>query len=152
VIQATGKPILEKVVTESSESPTETTTPKYLVHPVDVYKVSSRFVTDQACIIDFGESFEASNPPDDIGIPQAYRSPELVFDKVAGIGSDLWALGCTLFEIRTGRKLFGTYDDDVDDHLYCMALLLGRFPESWWTTWGPVKTRSKMKQTFRVAR
>ena len=135
MIQAIGEPILEEVVTESGESPTEPTAPKYLVHPVDFYKVGSQFVTDHACIVDFGESFEASNPPDDLGIPQAYRSLELVLDKVAGIGSDLWALGCTLFEIRTGRKLFGTYDDDVDDHLYCMALLLGKFPEPWWTTW-----------------
>ena len=27
-------------------------------------------------------------------------------DKGAGVGSDLWAFGCTLFEIRTDRKLF----------------------------------------------
>jgi serine/threonine-protein kinase SRPK3 len=41
VIQAIGEPILEEVVTESGESPTEPTAPKYLVHPVDFYEVGS---------------------------------------------------------------------------------------------------------------
>lgn len=101
---------------------------------MDFGKVDSRFITDEACIIDFGESFDISNPPDDLGIPQMYCSPELVLDKVAGVGSDIWALGCTIFEIRTGRRLFDNFDDDVDEHMFSMALLLGKLPEPWWTT------------------
>ena len=135
VIEALGIPKKVKVVTVSGESSTDPAAPRYLVYPVDFYKVDSRFVTDQACIIDFGESFEASNPPEDLGTPEIYCSPELILDKVAGIGSDLWALGCTVFEIRTGRKLFNMFDDDVDDHLYYMVLLFGKLPEPWWTTW-----------------
>lgn len=57
-------------------------------------------------------------------------------DKVVGVGSDIWALGCTLFEIRTGRKLFDTFDDDQDEYLCKMAMMLGKLPEPWWsTTW-----------------
>jgi serine/threonine-protein kinase SRPK3 len=77
------------------------------------------------CIIDFGKSFEASNPSEDLGIPEIYCSPELDW----GMGSDLWALGCTLFEIRAGSKLFNMFDDDMDDHLYYMVLLLGKLPQ-----------------------
>jgi serine/threonine-protein kinase SRPK3 len=62
VIQALGEPKQVKVMTESGEIPTEPTAPKYLAYPVDFYKVDSRFITDKACIIDFGESFEVSNP------------------------------------------------------------------------------------------
>lgn len=57
-------------------------------------------------------------------------------DRVVGVGSDIWALGCTLFEIRTGRKLFDTFDDDQDEYLCKMAMMLGKLPEPWWsTTW-----------------
>jgi serine/threonine protein kinase len=134
-------------VTESGKSPTETTAPEYLVCPVDFYKVDPRFTTGQAYIIDFWESFEASDPPADLGIPEAYCSAELVLDKVVSTGSDLWALGCTLFEIRTGRKLFDMFDDDMDSHLYYMVLLLGKLPEPWWTAW---KAPSKLvRQRFR---
>lgn len=85
---------------------------------------------------DFGESFVVSHPPDDLGTPGSYRSPELILDKSAGIASDLWALGCTLFEIRTGRKLISSFDDEDDDYLESIVLLLGKLPEPWWsTTW-----------------
>ena len=134
MINALGKPELAKVLTASGEPPDTPSAPKYLVCPVDFKEVSSQFVSDQACVIDFGESFEAANPPENLGIPQSYCSPELVLDNAIGVGCDLWALGCTIFVIRTGRKLFGTFDDDVEDHLYAMVLLLGRFPEPWWTT------------------
>ena len=135
VFQILGEPKQIEVVTESGKSPTEPTAPKYLVRPVDFYKVDPRFITDQVYIIDFGESFRVSDPPEDLGIPEAYCSPELILDKVASIGSDIWALGCTLFEIRTGRKLFDMFDDDIDSHLYYMVLLLGKLPEPWWTAW-----------------
>jgi len=128
VIQELGEPRQAEVVTESGETPTDPTAPKYLVYPVDFRKIDSRFVTDQACVIDLGDSFEASNPPEDLGIPQIYRSPELILDKVAGIESDLWALGCTIFEIRVGKRMFGMLDDDVGEHLYIMDRLLGRLP------------------------
>ena len=57
-------------------------------------------------------------------------------DKVVGVGSDIWALGCTLFEIRTGRKIFDTFDDDQDEYLCKLAMMVGKLPEPWWsTTW-----------------
>jgi serine/threonine protein kinase len=73
-------------------------------------------------------------PPDDLGTPGPYRSPELILEKAAGVGSDLWALGCTLFEIRTGRKLFDLFDDDDDSYLDAMVQILGKMPEPWWST------------------
>lgn len=79
-------------------------------------------------MIDFGESFKASEPPKNLGIPDNYCSSELIFEQKAGIGSDLRALGCTLFAIRTGRMLFATVFGDLDDQLNLMVRWFGKFP------------------------
>jgi serine/threonine protein kinase len=136
VIHALGEPQQTLVLNQAGESPTKLSAPKYLVYPVDWSSVALHFMSEHACIIDFGESFEASHPPEDLGIPGSYQSPELILDKTVGFGCDVWALGCTLFEIRTGRKLFCPFDDDPDNYLDEMVLLLGKLPEPWWsTTW-----------------
>lgn len=103
----------------------EVTAPQYLVYPVRWCDVDSRHISPEPCLIDFGESFKASDPPEDLGIPAPYRSPEIILEKTAGVGSDLWALGCTLFEIRTGRKMFNLFDDDDDAYLDAMVQVLG---------------------------
>ncbi|KAK7754312.1 hypothetical protein SLS62_003605 [Diatrype stigma] len=106
------------------------------VYPVRWRNVDSRHISLEPCLIDLGESFKTSAPPKDLGIPGPYRSPEVILKKTAGVGSDLWALGCTLFEIRTGRKIFNVFDDEDDDYLDAMVQVLGPLPEPWWsTTW-----------------
>ncbi|OJJ31933.1 hypothetical protein ASPWEDRAFT_139290 [Aspergillus wentii DTO 134E9] len=136
VIQILGQPKTVNVVTSTGEKPSHPSAPQYLVHPVDFQSVHHRYLSDEIYIIDCGKSYHVSLPPDDLDIPQNYYSPELILDGQTGIGSDLWALGCTLFAIRTGRRLFDLFDDDRDDHLYHMVMLLGILPEPWWTsTW-----------------
>lgn len=133
VIKTLGKPIRNEVTTSNGEPPG---VPHYLVYPISWSGESaSQFLTYEACVIDFGESFSTSNPPSELGTPRAYCSPELLLNQAAGVASDLWALGCTLFEIRTGRKLFNLFDDEVDDYLYAMVSLLGKLPEPWRTGW-----------------
>ena len=112
-------------MTGFGEHPSEPNAPDYLVYPIDFNKIDSKYITDEACLVDFGESFEIASPPEHVGIPQPYCSPELILDGVVGIGCDLWALGCTLFGIRTGRKLFDLFDEDVDDHLYSYGSVTG---------------------------
>jgi len=135
VLRILGKPTQNRVL-KGSEPHDGPTAPQYLVYPVNWHDVDRQYIGEQPCIIDFGESFEISQPPEDLGIPGPYRSPDLILDKSAGLGSELWALGCTLFEIRTGRKLFATFDDEDDAYLDAMVQVLGRLPEPWWsTTW-----------------
>ncbi|KAI1307108.1 kinase-like domain-containing protein [Xylaria venustula] len=141
-----GKPEQASLMTRTEKKHELPTVPQYLVYPIDweyiAQKPSGRsLLTGDACIIDFGESFEILNPPQRMGIPQAYCAPEYVLDKRIGPGCDVWALACTLFEIRTGRQLFETFEDDEDELLYRLARVLGKFPEPWWsTTW---KTRKQ---------
>lgn len=136
VIQSLGKPRHNPVVGLSSENVhDESGTPRYLVYPVDWTAVSKNLWEPRPTLVDFGEWYEATTPPEDLGIPGAYRAPELILDNTMGIGADLWALGCTLFAVRTGRKLFGSFDDHDDDYLEGMMRILGKLPEPWWSTW-----------------
>lgn len=145
VLKVLGPPQITKVLTHDDESHDLDTAPQYLVYPVDWDKVLNeetpiKLSIGSACLTDFGESFEMDDPPAEVGIPQVYCSPEHVLEEKVGKASDLWALGCTLFEIRTGRKLFDTFDDDPDEYLYKVATILGRYPEPWWSeTWQPRK-------------
>lgn len=135
VLHVLGEPSRNPVTTVSGSTPDKPNLPRYLVRPVNFTAIEARFITNDACITDFGESFEASCPPKELGIPQVYRSPELVLDNTAGYASDSWALGCTLFEMCTGIELFNIYDYTVDDHLFRMVLILGKLPLPWWNTW-----------------
>ncbi|KAF7562551.1 hypothetical protein G7046_g1605 [Stylonectria norvegica] len=141
VLEILGRPKTADVVSDPGVAHELKTAPKYLVYPIDWDAVISNpkqpnLVSEKACVIDFGESFDLSSPPAELGIPQVYVAPECPMEGAIGTSSDLWALGCTLFEIRTGRKLFDTFDDDLDEYLWKVALLLGRFPEPWWSkTW-----------------
>ncbi|KAB5566278.1 kinase-like domain-containing protein [Coniochaeta sp. 2T2.1] len=141
VMEILGKPRMSEVVTVSGDAHHLDTAPRYVVYPIDWDKVISNpkgasLVDEKACVIDFGESFEVSAPTPDLGIPQVYCSPEYTLEGAVGIGCDIWALGCTLFEIRTGRKLFDTFDDDKDEYLRKIAMILGKLPEPWWSdTW-----------------
>ncbi|KAM7218369.1 Protein kinase-like domain containing protein [Rhypophila decipiens] len=132
---------LVQVATNSSCEPWPASAPKYLVKPINWelrcgIEARLKLLTDRICVADFGESFDVNDLPEDLEIPQEYRAPEYILDKRLGIESDLWALGCTLFEIRTGRRLFDLPDDDPDEHLARIVQVLGKFSEPWWsTTW-----------------
>jgi serine/threonine protein kinase len=117
------------VVNAPKERYYKSTAPEYLVYPVSWWDVDTQFISKELCLIDFGESFEISEPPDDLGIPGPYRSPGLILDKEAGFGSDIWALGCTLFEIRTGRKLFSLFGDEDNDYLDAIVQVVGKLRE-----------------------
>ncbi|KAK0637428.1 kinase-like domain-containing protein, partial [Bombardia bombarda] len=139
ISQALGPPKRTNVVRASGEGPLPPTAPRYLVTPLDWESSDSRaaginFITNRACLIDFGESFDVGDLPENLDIPQEYRAPEYILDKRLGIESDIWSLGCTIFEIRTGRPLFDMADDDPDEHLVRMVDILGKFPEPWWST------------------
>ena len=129
-----GSPVINPVLNTSQERHHRSTAPDYLVYPVNWCNVDTRFISKESCLIDFGESFEISQPPDDLGIPGQYPPPELIPDKKASFGSDIWALGCSLFKIRTGRKLFSPFDDEDNEYLDAFVQVLGRLPEPCWST------------------
>ncbi|KAK7219511.1 hypothetical protein V2G26_007514 [Clonostachys chloroleuca] len=64
-----------------------------------------RYLTSDIALIGFGQCFLQSNPPSTLDIPESYQPPELMLKNILGPGTDLWTLGCTLYELRMGYPL-----------------------------------------------
>ena len=134
LIKQLGEPNKEPLLTISGESPAPSG-PEYLVEGLSLDRLDARFISDQASVIDFGESYDMHSPPEDLGITASFRSPELLFDNTTGVGCDLWALACTIYEVRTRSPLFESFMDDDDEVIMQMVPLLGKLPEPWWSSW-----------------
>ncbi|RDL32476.1 uncharacterized protein BP5553_08932 [Venustampulla echinocandica] len=129
-----GEPRKEGLLTELDETPGPSA-PKYIVQPINLEALDPRHLIDLACIIDFGESYDSSSPPEGLGIPPGCCSPELIFDSLVGIASDIWALACTIYELRSMSRLCETWDGDDDEVILQIVRLLGKLPEPWWPFW-----------------
>ena len=128
-----GKPATTPAFTYEGEVHDLSSAPQYLVYPLNwggvaLSEAGTSLITHKFCVTDFGESYDVSSPPSNLGIPLAYSSPEYDLEKKIGFPNDVWALGCTLFEICAKRKLFSTWEDEVDEHLFMVAVILGKFP------------------------
>jgi serine/threonine-protein kinase SRPK3 len=119
---------------DSHPTPEMPYAPKYLVYPVDFGEIDHSVISPRAQVIDFGQSFDISQgrpPPSAFGIPANYAAPEIILDSSGSVAMDLWSLGCTLFEIRLGQRLFDVFQlvtlskkNYVDE----IASLLGKPP------------------------
>lgn len=106
------------------------------MEPAEMSNIHPQWLKDEIRVIDFGQSFFSKNPPaDGIGTPFSHRAPEAIFDLKASIWSDIWALGCTIFEIRSGTPLFEPFFGSSAEILRQMVQTLGKLPEPWWSTW-----------------
>lgn len=130
-----GEPQKAYVRTESGED-LPASSPRYLTAPANISRLGDTYITDQICVVDFGESFQISSPPADLGTPENYLPPEVLLERdiAIGPGSDLWALGCTLFEIRKQLPLFYMIYDQ-DELLAEMVRFFGKPPQEWWDKW-----------------
>ncbi|KAK5991359.1 SRSF protein kinase 3 [Cladobotryum mycophilum] len=113
--------------------------PMYLVNPVDLSDcLPDEYLTEEICLVDFGEAFPMDSVPRALGIPVGYVPPEILIEgddtPVIAPASDIWALGCTLYEIRRQARLINMADD-YDDCLLDLKLILGKLPESMWEKW-----------------
>ncbi|RYP53555.1 hypothetical protein DL769_010495 [Monosporascus sp. CRB-8-3] len=140
-----GEPDLEPMETMSGDDP-RPRAPQYCVKPVSE-TWCKRFLVEEVTIIDFGESFRVNSPKDSLGIPPAYAAPELMFPETRALGfsSDVWALACVMFEIKTGDILFENANrHDLDATVRDFELLLGPLPDPYRTAW---KGREHVLQT-----
>lgn len=107
--------------------------PDYIVASLDFCSSTTKVLSSEICIIDFDQSFIASGAaPERPGIPAKYLAPEVAVGQPLSPASDIWALGCAIFRIRSGDDLFFDYDTDCPvDALVQIVKAMGELPEQW---------------------
>ncbi|KAL4948256.1 kinase-like domain-containing protein [Aspergillus filifer] len=136
VLELLGEPMITNILVAEHANP-KACIPPYIVEPLQFdFLTIRKFASDELCVIDFGESFDAAHPPAcGTGIPLHYAPPELAFANTCSKASDIFALAATMYHIRLGWKLFTVQEDRVDSALDMMVKQLGRFPEPLWSKW-----------------
>ncbi|CAK7201143.1 hypothetical protein SEUCBS139899_003845 [Sporothrix eucalyptigena] len=95
-------------------------------------------------LADLGAAYVIDNPPSDNVTPVGLRAPELIFGQPRSVVDprvlDVWAIGCLLFGLVTGQRLFcvsGYPDEDDcnDDHLQDLSAYLGPLPDDLFSQW-----------------
>ena len=130
-----GQPNKESVLTISGQD-TDPSAPAHLIEPVMMSSIDPQWLRHELIVVDFGQSFFNENPPaDGVGTPPSYLAPEVLFDQQASFWSDIWALGCIIFEIRSGNPLFESFFGDPSDVVLQITRILGKLPEPWWNAW-----------------
>jgi serine/threonine protein kinase len=86
-------------------------------------------------IIDFGNAKMKNNIEEEEIYTRIYRPPENILDNTYDKESDIWVLGCFLYELITLNPLFEIECEDNNDfgrdkeHLSKMSLILGKLPK-----------------------
>uniref|UniRef100_A0A8D0BLP6 Serine/threonine-protein kinase PRP4 homolog n=1 Tax=Salvator merianae TaxID=96440 RepID=A0A8D0BLP6_SALMN len=78
-------------------------------------------------LCDFGSaSHVADNDITPYLVSRFYRAPEIIIGKVYDYGIDMWSVGCTLYELYTGKILF---PGKTNNHMLKLAMdLKGKMP------------------------
>lgn len=81
--------------------------PKYVVDSAHFFKADPGLLNKNIIIADHSESFFInSRPPQEVQTTNYYAAPEVCCGRHASIYSDIWAIGCLIYEMRSGSPLF----------------------------------------------
>lgn len=96
---------------------------------IESHHTSERSIGKQWVICDYGSASECSldNMDSDLISTRPYRAPEVIMGNKWHFASDIWSMGCILFEVAVGFRLFEVRDDLV--HLHSIQCRLGKMPE-----------------------
>lgn len=132
VIRQLGRPVREELFSFSGGKP-GISAPEYVVEPTYFPSIAPRYISDDILLIDLGVAFlESSAPPKGVGTPVSYCSPELILQGKPSAWSDVWALSCTMFEMRSGFPMFESFIRSDREVLREMIRILGTPPKLWW--------------------
>ncbi|KAK2125575.1 kinase-like domain-containing protein [Fusarium oxysporum II5] len=126
-----GEPQRDGLRTISGE-PTGAEAPRYIVGNLD-FTSAEDLILDDICLIDCDQAFLTSAPPrKTLGTPPGFLAPEVAVGKSASPESDVWALGCSILQIRSGSSPFSIPNVDSPANLLgWVSEYIGRMPISW---------------------
>jgi serine/threonine protein kinase len=97
---------------------------------------------DSAAAVTTGDRVTSSVATDDAASDASAAAAQAAVVAVPAIASkaaDVWALACTIFELRAATPLFDSFFASPDQLLRQVVQTLGRLPERWWRAW-PART------------
>ncbi len=107
-----GEPVMKTIMPFTDEQ--LTTVPNYLVNDASFPLESSLlYATPKIAVIDFGVSFLTKDNIGSTGTPSGYAAPESCLGGRSGVGSDIWSLGATIYQLTGGGAEGFESDDDV---------------------------------------
>ncbi|KAL8865771.1 MAG: hypothetical protein Q9198_009168, partial [Flavoplaca austrocitrina] len=75
----------------------------YIVQLIDMARIDDEYISNDIVLIDYGFSFHLNKPPAwKWGMDRNF-APEIAFEGRFSKTSDIWALGCIIYELFTGR-------------------------------------------------
>ncbi|KAH8604982.1 Protein kinase domain [Trypanosoma vivax] len=108
----------ENILLETSETVVDPVTRKAL--PPDPCRIR---------ICDLGGCCDERHSRTAIVSTRHYRSPEVILGLGWMYPTDMWSMGCIIYELHTGKLLYDTHDNL--EHLHLMERTLGRLPPEW---------------------
>lgn len=109
--------------------------PPYAVPPAYFWSIGEENLTKQIKIIDFGEASFSQDERKKLHTPMPFRAPESFFGELIGPAADVWAFGCTVFNVFANGQLFDGFMSSEDAILVGMVDSLGVLPPQWWEKW-----------------
>jgi serine/threonine-protein kinase SRPK3 len=107
---------------------------KYISEKLDDVEVDETKFIDQKyldnieiCITDFGSIVPKKKFSTEEIMTRYYRGPEILLELKHNFGSDIWALGCLIYELIVGKILFDPDKDDIRSRDYNHILLINQY-------------------------
>lgn len=107
--------------------------PRYLVDSACFFDAEPQLLTKNITIVGHSQSFFVEFPPShELRITYDFTAPEVLFGWDVSFYSDIWALGCVIYEMRRGYHMF--YESILNPPFVTVeqiAEILGSVPSSW---------------------